>query len=1276
MSFRKIEQIKIGNNPNGEAFGGLIYELNVTIGFAGAPTSVTVNIVNENGLYNINQRDLSAIDPVAISIMNPCDSADPQVTLPSMYLVEYNYRQTTGARTLSLEYYDRSIFLGKVWLGLAGKSALPHNLTNPEDGQRMVFYKDRRQGNKLSVKLPIRCNPCSKYKPPIYDARGRTIRPAGTVPSDMEDIQYQNLEYAASAGWASNLDPERGGAIILGVDEFTNNSCEIPDVKYSWDELVYVMEHNNIFIFKDDLGNPTINNRGKIHYRAQHANQTLNSIIGAWCSDFGFEWGWDPFTNQIYGRDLTKGIVDLTPIRQMVQSFDEKDVIIISNYEQTYSIKNTHKKDHISWQQKPRKVKDKGYTSYRRLLWRNLALVEGSQAYIKQEDGAPYANGLFSQQEVKDGIFGMDRTEEEFLISCALAKYNKSARKIYLYGLAYKKYGNDLSTAGNPGVGNQVGKSPDLSPLGIKAGYRFTQREKEMFIDAALGQGMSHTEGNESPAQSFKNRYGPESDLYIASYSKDLDSAWEKWEAEVADFIGKHYIDEACGEGNPNIFQRANNPCEFNSCQGDSERDLKISTHPPSQKHKGQAYHGYNIFPNDLNIRKNMPCPPGQDCSGGGVTAGIANLRWGCWGAYASQEAYKYDEARWNPQMAVTFLNPNNDCCAYIEGINNYQILVRGYQYKFMFTDKSWRALPPVSKAQKTKNGARWPYHPDRKCVGPAPPSEAGEFDSAMGGWQNLNNCTELDGPIFEIMDRDGNVVDGYKWGGTVGVDGEIEYKVPKVFDAKMLETVTLPNGMKIQAQKVYLKRDNNSAWSQNAGCAPTPGKENEPLAFNNEFYDRVFLVVEDPAEDTGKEWFTFQRDVKWGLSQQEFDKQILNSVNQNWLQKFEPEITEVSNHARRILGPMIEEFFGATLGDMNNVFFGSTKNNENPHLIFVTNPEITDKYFSVGKVGLVGTDNPNEIVYSDKEEEEVKEKCAIECDFDVIDRFCRCYKGINFETPFTTEGLTSRQCMSFEIAVSEDEPVIDARGKPVRENVMGRNGQVVGSKPLMKRFHRSVRIKFPSTNIYLGQKQYSMQWRQTVPAVQQSIGSITNAGDALKYDVNWTDITSDLDRWYPDPMDNAAPPVYAENEVTKGYGQDWIQHPDKLKGMEGVAGQGRIEQGMIVPPPFVQVGNPQAMFTTPHKYHQELLNKGMMVNNALPSDSISFGMVGFDMNSIVPFLSPSAGLQGFRIGYGPQGMTVNFTFGTKYPDAEAIKKVSWDTLYPSINLNAFGRAF
>ena len=69
-----------------------------------------------------------------------------------------------------------------------------------------------------------------------------------------------------------------------------------------------------------------------------------------------------------------------------------------------------------------------------------------------------------------------------------------------------------------------------------------------------------------------------------------------------------------------------------------------------------------------------------------------------------------------------------------------------------MFTDKSWRALPPVSKAQKTKNGARWPYHPDRKCVGPAPPSEAGEFDSAMGGWQNLNNCTELDGPIFEIM--------------------------------------------------------------------------------------------------------------------------------------------------------------------------------------------------------------------------------------------------------------------------------------------------------------------------------------------------------------------------------------------------------------------------------------------------------------------------------------------------------------------------------------------
>ena len=293
MAFRHIEQIKIGNNPNGQAYGGFIYELKVNLGFGGTPSVVTVNVINEDGLYKISSKDLSVIDPLSIKIMRSGSSDQAQLELPSMYLVEYNYRQSAGSKILSLEFVDRSIFLGKIWVGLAGKTAMPHNLVPPEDGQRMIDYRDKGMGAFNTVKIPIRCAPCSKYIPGIIPL----------TPQPMQDVQFATMQYPSSAGWASNVDPEKGGAIILGADEFTSNSCEIADVKYNWEELVYVMEKNNIFVSKTSTGQPSIHNRGKHYYRAQHANQTLNKIISSWCQDLGFEWGWDPFNNKIYGRD-------------------------------------------------------------------------------------------------------------------------------------------------------------------------------------------------------------------------------------------------------------------------------------------------------------------------------------------------------------------------------------------------------------------------------------------------------------------------------------------------------------------------------------------------------------------------------------------------------------------------------------------------------------------------------------------------------------------------------------------------------------------------------------------------------------------------------------------------------------------------------------------------------------------------------------------------------------------------------------------------------------
>ena len=1243
MSFRRIEEIQIGNNPKGEAFGGFIYQLKVTLGFSGNPTSIIVDVISKDGIYNISPEDLSAIDPIAISIIDKNSINDSNkfaiAKFPTMYLVEYNFRQSAGQKVLSLEYLDRSIFLEKIWVGLAGKGALPHNLMPPQDGERFVFYNDKKAGSTASVKLPIRCAPCSKFKPPIIDPNtGRIIRAAGTEPSDMEDVQYENVQYPASYGWASNVDPERGGAIILGADEFTSNSCQISEVKYSWDELVYAMEANGIFISRDvDTGIPTINNRGKIYYRAQHANQNLKSVIGSWCQDFGFEWGWDPFYNEVYGRDLTKGTVNLSKIKNLVESFDDKSKVVISNYDQTQSIKQTHRQDHISWQQKPKKVKDTSFTSYRTQIWKNLSLVENSVVMRKpRAGGLAFNNGLFSQAEVKAGIFGMNRTEKEFLISCALAKYNKAARKIYLYKLAHEK-AND---------GNYASLS-DMSPLGIEAGYKFTQAEKQDFINTMMGQGFSHKEGGEDVDQGFKNLYGNDSDMYLVAYSEEQDKAWEAWEEKVADFIGKWYIDEVCAEGDSNWQNIINNPCEFKKCLGDIERELKISSSPTAQTHKAKPWHGYTMFPDDLNIRKEMPCPPGHNCEGRTITNSRFYLTQNCWDSYVDPEA-----AKGRGTMGA-ILNPNNECCSFVKGINNFTVLVRGWKYTFDQSDSSWQPVAPQGFNNQSMH--RFPYHPGLRC--------GKEY---IGGWINPFNCVDATGPAYYVVDGQGAMAAGFDYNGTPGVDGEGSFQVPTTYNKRNLELVTLTDGTVVQAEKVYLKAQDG--WHDNVGCAVNPASATSPdwAKVGPNFFERILLLIDDPNPDRGKEWFSFSRDNNWSLTQDEFDKSILTSTKQNWLDGLVPELREVTMTARQYMGDLFEEFFAGVRAPMTS-FHRNEKNNREPFLLFVPNPDVTEKFINFDDSNMSPNStlaNGKEVIFEDAEREESKEKCVIECDFDIIDRFCRCMKGTNYETPPEAKGLISRDCVGFTININLEEEVVDENANILMEDVVAKDGTIIMRRPKKKRSSRALQVKFPSTDNYLGYKRYDILSRQVIPAVQGSYGEITNAGNALKFNVNWHDITSDLDRWYPDPIENAVEPQ-GNNEVTRGY----FNSSD-----DSVAGGGRIEEGIIVPPPYVNVKDPKSIFTTPFKYHNDLLNKGNKINNDIPMESLAFTMHGFDIDSILPFLNVREGLQGFNISYGSQGMVISFQFATKFADAGAISKTAWDTLYPQISFNAFGR--
>jgi len=57
MAFRKIEDVKWNGNSGPEAFGGHIYSLTVQMGYTDGPTRITLNIVNDTGVYTATDKN-------------------------------------------------------------------------------------------------------------------------------------------------------------------------------------------------------------------------------------------------------------------------------------------------------------------------------------------------------------------------------------------------------------------------------------------------------------------------------------------------------------------------------------------------------------------------------------------------------------------------------------------------------------------------------------------------------------------------------------------------------------------------------------------------------------------------------------------------------------------------------------------------------------------------------------------------------------------------------------------------------------------------------------------------------------------------------------------------------------------------------------------------------------------------------------------------------------------------------------------------------------------
>lgn len=536
MAIQKIEGIRVKNFPKGEFAGGFIYSANFTQGGVSGPSKLTLNVVNEGVTSEIPSRFLGLrggkIHKEGLGIK---DSNKYTINIGSisleMNLVGFSEEKTPETHLMNYEFIDLSHILDRIFVGLPNRhqkptaKGAPYGITNLEalcpncwTGEvnrkvkaDMIALRDAAYSTEAQEFARLHGDRNMEYNFQYNPPRKQDIlRYGGIITVGREDfIDHGSSAFVPVYSKEQKYDTELG-TVTINETIPGELPCDIPNVTYKFVDLLAAVEYMGITIKGlEAMGKKSWRRGIRNDYRQSYTG-TLREVLQNWCADFGYSFTWGMGERSIVFVDLSKGVEssfdevkDIVENAKKATSKTPNKAFLVNNISYSTDILNTYSSNYLSYYLKPHRPKTYNPFYFNRI---NFHCLRINEVFTPAACGMP-------------GGSWNPRSAEQFLISCALAKFDSTART--LYNILLKRWW----------------------AIGIQPTYEFTRGEKDDIFQHLNSENLESVLREMSYSSESGSAAASKVNAYIAYVNEDQASEWEEFERSIADeFLGQHYV--------------------------------------------------------------------------------------------------------------------------------------------------------------------------------------------------------------------------------------------------------------------------------------------------------------------------------------------------------------------------------------------------------------------------------------------------------------------------------------------------------------------------------------------------------------------------------------------------------------------------------------------------------------------------------------------------------------------------------------------------------------